>query len=143
MAWARTPSTTSFCRCCAATDFRAVDLGTIGLLAAFAAIAGQGGLTNAPLSNYTRDQGWGMGYHVGAIPSVIGGRNIALSHVGMVFDVTPESLPRWRRWYRHLMRDQLFVWMPACFIGLALPSMLSVQFLRARQHAPTNGPRPA
>ncbi len=109
--------------------FPAVDLGTIGLLAAFAAIAGQGGLTNTPLSNYTRDQGWGMGYHVGAIPSVVGGRNISLSHVGMVFDVTSESLPRWRRWYRHVMRDQLFVWMPACFIGLALPSMLSVQFL--------------
>jgi hypothetical protein len=109
--------------------FPAIDLGTIGLLAAFAAIAGQGGLSNTPLSNYTRDQGWGMGYHVGAIPSVIGGRNISLSHVGMVFDVTPESMPRWRRWYRHLMRDQLFVWMPACFIGLALPSMLSVQFL--------------
>ena len=109
--------------------FPAVDLGTIGLLAAFAAIAGQGGLTNTPLSNYTRDQGWGMGYHVGAIPSVIGGRNISLSHVGTVFDVTSESLPRRRRWYRHVMRDQLFVWMPACFIGLALPSMLSVQFL--------------
>ena len=27
------------------------------------------------------------------------------------------------------MRDQLVVWMPACFIGLALPAMLSVQFL--------------
>jgi len=109
--------------------FPAVELSTIGLLAAFAAIAGQGGLSNTPLSNYTRDQGWGMGYHVGAIPSVIGGQNISLSHVGMVFEVTPESLPRWHRWYRHLMRDQLAVWMPACFIGLALPSMLSIQFL--------------
>ena len=38
-------------------------------------------------------------------------------------------MPRWRRWYRHIMRDQLVVWMPACFLGLALPSMLSVQFL--------------
>ena len=106
-----------------------VDFSTIAMLAAFAAIAGQGGLSNAPLSNYTRDQGWGMGYHVGAIPSVIGGRNIALSHVGMVFEPTEQSLPRWRRWYRHVMRDQLVIWLPACFIGLALPSMLSVQFL--------------
>ena len=31
-----------------------------------------GGLGNAAMSNYTRDQGWGMGRHVGAIPSVIG-----------------------------------------------------------------------
>ncbi|MBI2824742.1 MAG: Nramp family divalent metal transporter [Planctomycetia bacterium] len=106
-----------------------VDFATIATLAAFAAIAGNGGLSNAPLSNYTRDQGWGMGYHVGAIPSVFGGQNIALSHVGMVFDVNAESLPRWHRWYRHLMRDQLVLWMPACFIGLALPSIMSVQFL--------------
>lgn len=107
----------------------AVDLSTIALLGAFAAIAGQGGLSNTPLSNYTRDQGWGMGHHVGAIPTMIGGRNISLSHVGMVFQVNQETLPRWRRWYKHLMRDQLLIWMPACFIGLALPSMLSVEFL--------------
>jgi hypothetical protein len=106
-----------------------LDLSMISLLAAFAAIAGNGGLTNAPISNYTRDQGWGMGHHVGAIPSIVGGRDLALSHVGMVFDVNAESLPRWRRWYRHLLRDQLFIWMPACFLGVALPSMLSVEFL--------------
>ncbi len=71
-----------------------------------------------------------MGHHIGAIPSVIGGHNLELSHVGMVFDPAPDTLPRWRRWYRHVMRDQLVVWMPACFLGMALPSMLSVQFLR-------------
>jgi hypothetical protein len=27
------------------------------------------------------------------------------------------------------MRDQLIVWLPACFVGAALPSMLSMQFL--------------
>src|SRR5207248_2370528 len=31
---------------------------------------------------------------------------------------------------RHVLRDQLVIWMPACFLGMALPSMLSVQFLR-------------
>jgi hypothetical protein len=107
----------------------AIDLSTISLLAAFAAIAGNGGLTNAPLSNYTRDQGWGMGRHVGAIPSIIGGRDLSLSHVGSVFDANAGTLPRWRRWYRHLLRDQLVVWGPACLLGVALPSMLSVQFL--------------
>ncbi|HEX3726432.1 MAG TPA: Nramp family divalent metal transporter [Pirellulales bacterium] len=107
-----------------------IDFSTIALLAAFAAIAGCGGLSNAPISNYTRDQGWGMGHHVGAIPSVVGGHNIELSHVGMVFEVTRESLVRWRHWVKHVLRDQLVVWMPACFLGMALPSMLSVQFLR-------------
>jgi hypothetical protein len=106
-----------------------VDFSLIAYIAALAAIAGSGGLTNTPISNYTRDQGWGMGHHVGAIPSVFGGHGLSLSHVGRVFEVTKESLPRWRRWYRHVVRDQLVIWMPACFIGLALPAMLSVQFL--------------
>ena len=106
-----------------------IDFSLIAFIAALAAIAGSGGLTNTPISNYTRDQGWGMGHHVGAIPSVFGGHGLSLSHVGRVFQVNKESLLRWRRWYRHVVRDQLVVWMPACFIGLALPAMLSVQFL--------------
>jgi hypothetical protein len=106
-----------------------LDFRLIAFIAALAAIAGNGGLTNTPISNYTRDQGWGMGYHVGAIPSMIGGHNIQLSHVGCVFDPNEQNLPRWRRWYRHVARDQLAVWMPACFIGIALPSMLSIEFL--------------
>ncbi len=106
-----------------------VDLSLIASIAALVAIAGSGGLSNTPVSNYTRDQGWGMGWHVGAIPSVIGGRDVKLSHVGSVFLITPQSMKRWKRWYRHVLRDQLVVWMPACFLGLALPSMLSVEFL--------------
>ena len=66
----------------------------IGLLSALVAISGQGGLTNTPISNYTRDQGWGMGAHVGAIPSLVGGNDITLSHEGTVFVPTEQSLPR-------------------------------------------------
>jgi hypothetical protein len=106
-----------------------IDLSMIGVLAALAAISGSGGLTNTTISGYTRDQGWGMGGQVGAIPSIVGGRSFKLSHVGKVFPMTDESLGRFRRWYRFMMRDQLVVWTPACFVGVALPSMLSVQFL--------------
>ncbi len=106
-----------------------LDLSMIGILASMAAISGNGGLTNTPMSNYTRDQGWGMGAHVGAIPSIVGGHAIELSHVGMVFDPKPAALPRWKQWLYHVRREQWLLWMPACFIGLALPSMLSVQFL--------------
>jgi len=105
------------------------DVRMMGLLSALVAISGQGGLSNTPISNYTRDQGWGMGSHVGAIPSLVGGQNIELSHEGTVFIPSEQSLPRWRAWVNHLVRDQLLVWGPACFFGLALPSMLSVQFL--------------
>ncbi|MCI0357238.1 MAG: Nramp family divalent metal transporter [Planctomycetaceae bacterium] len=110
--------------------FPEVDLSLVAMIAALAAIAGNGGLTNTPISNFTRDQGWGMGHKVGAIPSVVGGHGITLSHVGCVFEVTPQSLPRWKRWVRHITRDQVIVWMGACLIGVSLPSILSVEFLK-------------
>ncbi len=100
------------------------------LLAAFAAIAGAGGLSNALFSNYARDKGWGMGAKVGAIPSAIGGRSITLSHVGMVFPITPTTLKHWKGWFRHIVRDQVAVWMLCSVVGLALPCMLSLEFLR-------------
>jgi hypothetical protein len=106
-----------------------LDFTLVAFIAAFAAIAGNGGLSNTPVSNYARDQGWGMGDKVGAIPSIVGGRGISLTHVGCVFDVSDKTLPRWRRWYWYLVRDQLLVWLPACLIGMALPSMLSIEFL--------------
>jgi hypothetical protein len=109
--------------------FPAVNLSLMAFIAGLAAIAGNGGLTNTPISNFTRDQGWGMGFHVGAIPSVVGGHGITLSHEGSVFEVNDASMPRWKQWYRHIARDQVFVWMGACFIGVALPSILSVGFI--------------
>jgi len=106
-----------------------IDWSLVAFLSALVAISGSGGLSNTPISNYTRDQGWGMGKHVGAIPGMVGGHDLSLSHAGTVFHPDADSMPRWKRWYRHIVRDQLVVWMPACFLGLALPSMLSVQFL--------------
>jgi Mn2+/Fe2+ NRAMP family transporter len=110
------------------------------MVATLAAIAGAGGLTNTLFSNYTRDKGWGMGAHVGAIPSAIGGREITLSHVGMVFELDAPARSRWRGWFRHILRDQLAIWMAASFIGMALPCMLSLEFIR---HAPVSGDRVA
>lgn len=106
-----------------------IDPSMIAVLGVLAAISGNGGLTNTSMSGYARDQGWAMGKHVGAIPSAVGGQSFTLSHVGMVFEITNKSVEQFRRWYRYVLRDQLIVWVPACFIGVALPSMLSVQFL--------------
>lgn len=109
--------------------FPEVDLTMIALLCALVAISGGGGLGNSAISNYTRDQGWGMGAHVGAIPTIVGGHNIQLSHVGTVFTVDEVSLPRWKLWLRHVRRDQMAVWFPAVLFGVAMPCILSVQFL--------------
>lgn len=107
-------------------------------VAAFAAICGAGGLTNMHCSNYVRDQGWGMGSQVGAIPSAFGGRTISLSHVGKVFPIHAESLRRWRGWIRHVAREQFFLWAPACILGAMLPAMLSLGFLE-RGSTPKSG----
>jgi hypothetical protein len=99
-------------------------------LAAFSAVAGAGGLTNAAFSLYARDKGWGMGSRVGAIPSAIGGRTIKLSHTGKVFAINEETLPRWRGWVRVILRDQFALWAPGCVVGMALPAVFSLEFIR-------------
>jgi hypothetical protein len=99
-------------------------------LAAFAAVAGAGGLTNSAFSNYARDKGWGMGVEVGAIPSAVGGRTIKLSHTGNTFELTAANMERWKGWLRHIRRDQLLLWMPGCILGMALPAMFSYEFVR-------------
>ena len=100
------------------------------MLAAFAAIAGIGGTTNTLLSNYALDNAWGMGKLVGAIPSAVGGSTVTLSHVGKVFPVDENNLRRWRGWMRYILRDQVIVWMLCCFVGMALPCMISLEFIR-------------
>ncbi len=100
------------------------------LLGTFAAIAGVGGLNNSQLSTYAREKGWGMGARVGAVPSMIGGRGISLSHTGKIFRITPESLRRWFGWLRFIRRDQWVIWMIGCILGMAIPSLLSLEYLR-------------
>ena len=101
---------------------------SIVMLGAFTGYAGGGGLANSTYSNFVRDKGWGMGSRVGAIPSAIGSHHISLSHVGKVFPITEENMRRWRGWWRYIQADQLAVWAPGCFMGMALPALLSMQF---------------
>ena len=109
-------------------DWPGVSLANIAVLGAFAGYAGGGGLANSLYSNFVRDKGWGMGSRVGAIPSAIGGKNVALSHLGAVFPITPENLRKWRGWWKYIIVDQVFLWAPGCFVGMALPALMSLQF---------------
>lgn len=99
-------------------------------LAAFAAVAGAGGLTNSAFSNYARDKGWGMGQVVGAIPSAVGGRSIRLSHTGRIFRFDAPNLARWKGWLGVIWRDQFLLWAPGCILGMALPAVVSYEFIR-------------
>ena len=107
-----------------------IAMGNIALLAAFAGYAGGGGLSNSTYSNFVRDKGWGMGQRVGAIASAFGGKDITLSHIGKVFELTDENLRRWKLWWRYIIFDQVFVWGPGCVMGMALPALMSIEFSR-------------
>jgi hypothetical protein len=100
------------------------------LLGAFAAVAGQGGLNNAQFSSYARDKGWGMGQKVGAIPSLVGGRDLKLPHTGTKFEANVKAMPGWLTWMRLVRRDQWLIWFTGCVLGMAIPSLVSldVQF---------------
>jgi Mn2+/Fe2+ NRAMP family transporter len=99
------------------------------LLGAFAAYAGSGGLGNVTISNYVRDKGWGMSSLVGAIPSIIGGQKVTLSHFGKVFRISPENVQRFREWWKYNRFEQYYIWVIGCFIGMALPAMLTIAFV--------------
>ncbi|MDA0591461.1 MAG: Nramp family divalent metal transporter [Planctomycetota bacterium] len=107
-----------------------IAMGNIALLGAFAGYAGGGGLSNSTYSNFVRDKGWGMGSKVGAIASAVGGRDVKLSHLGKVFEITEESLRRWKAWWKYIITDQVFIWAPGCFMGMALPALLSIEYAR-------------
>jgi len=109
-------------------EFPLISMASLITIGAFAGYAGGGGLANSTYSNFVRDKGWGMGSQVGAIPSVVGGRSVTLSHVGKVFSLTEENLQRWRGWWQYIWTDQVLVWAPGCFVGMALPALLSMQF---------------
>ncbi|HTE20825.1 MAG TPA: Nramp family divalent metal transporter, partial [Armatimonadota bacterium] len=98
-------------------------------IAGFAAFAGAGGLSNATFSNYAREKGWGMGAHVGCIPSAVGGAQMELSPLGTVFHPTEEVMSRWHRWWKHIHFDQYAVWVVGCFAGVMLPAAMSLGVL--------------
>ena len=69
------------------------------LIAAFAASSGAGGVSNAVLTNWYRDKGFGMGSVVGYIPTLFAGREVKLANTGKVFPLTPENRKKWKLWY--------------------------------------------
>jgi hypothetical protein len=87
------------------------------LIGAFAAYSGAGGVTNLTLSNWARDKGFGMGKVVGYIPAAVGGQRVQLAHFGSIFRVTPESMERWRGWWRIVQVDQWGIFLLRSTLG--------------------------
>jgi hypothetical protein len=101
------------------------------LIGALAATAGSGGLGNLTVTNWIRDKGFGMGAKAGAIPSMLGGHSVPLTHVGTVFPTTTSNLARWREWMRYVRADQVWVWGLFCFFGMFLNVNLATAMIPA------------
>jgi hypothetical protein len=101
------------------------------LLGALVAYSGSGGVVNLTLSNWARDKGYGMAHHAGYIPAAIGGRKVNLAHTGFIFQADPESIRRWRGWWRLVRADQWVVFCGGAILGMMLPALLYVTFLPA------------
>jgi Mn2+/Fe2+ NRAMP family transporter len=99
------------------------------LLSSFAAYAGMGGLANAVITNWVRDRGWGMASTVGYIPALVGRRKVNLSQVGNTFPLTPEYVNRFQLWMKYTKFEQYAVFAVGCFLGVALPAIMTVHFV--------------
>jgi hypothetical protein len=99
------------------------------LLAALAGYSGAGGMVNIALSSWARDKGYGMGQRAGYIPAAVGGHKVNLAHAGFIFTPTPESMRRWRGWWRIVSADQWGVFFAGAMLGMVLPAVLYVTLL--------------
>ncbi|PZN06974.1 MULTISPECIES: Nramp family divalent metal transporter [Thermaerobacter] len=96
------------------------------LIGGFAGYAATGGVLNMAASNWMRDRGWGMGGQVGYIPALIGGRKVQVSTTGKIFDLTAESLARFREWLRYSRWEQWTLYLGGCLLGMYLCVLLAV-----------------
>jgi hypothetical protein len=107
------------------------------LVASLAGFAGVGGLGNIMVSNYVRENGWGMGQKVGAIPSAFGGLHLELSHIGVIVRNTTENLRRFRGWCKYLVADQYLMWACGSLVGVMLPCVLGAEYMNVERLANT------
>ena len=102
------------------------------LLGALVAYSGAGGVGNLTLTNWARDKGYGMSSLAGYIPAAVGGHKVNLAHTGFKFEPgAPESMSRWRGWWRIVRADQWAVFFPGAMLGMLLPALLYVTFIAA------------
>lgn len=100
------------------------------LLGAFAAYSGLGGVSNAFMTNWMRDKGFGMGSTVGYIPSAAGSL-VALSAHGNVCPINAETRDRWRGWFRFVNVDQWLIFVLGSLGGMMLTTVMTYEFVPA------------
>ena len=93
----------------------------LGALAGFTAMAS--GL-NFIIINHYREKGYGMGYRVGFIAALVGGKQEAVLAAGKIFPEDEKNAALWKRWFRYLVIDQWSVFFFGAILGMLLPCLL-------------------
>lgn len=74
--------------------------------------AGAGGTANLFYSFYLRDKNMGMGARIPVLTNILRDRQPRDSLTGYRFPDREPNVERWRRWWRHVLQDQLlFFWL--------------------------------
>jgi hypothetical protein len=105
----------------------------IGGLAGFTALAS--GLNWYVMGHY-RDKGYGMGFRVGYLSGLRGGKS-QLRAVGATFPDTEKNRGLWQRWYRLLLADQWGIFFVGAILGMLLPTLLMARAVELAGRAPT------
>jgi Mn2+/Fe2+ NRAMP family transporter len=87
---------------------------------------------NLMISSYARDKGWGMGYRVGYIPAVVGGKKVKIATEEAPFKLDEENLKRWRGWVNTARIDSWIVMSFITFITVLMTSVLTYGLLAPR-----------
>ena len=82
------------------------------------------------MTYWIRDKGFGMSGTVGCVQAVIGGQRVNLSQTGVVFPLSEDNLRRWKGWWGYLRADQWYLWTAGCIIGMGLPVLATITFIR-------------
>ena len=100
-----------------------IDATALGAIVGF---TGSGSGMNFLLINYYRDHGYGMGYRIGFLSGLIGGKKQDVLPSGMTFPESDANAKTWRRWFRFLTIDQWAVFFTGAMVGMFVPSVLAV-----------------
>lgn len=93
-------------------------------LAAFA-YAGAGGNLNLAQAFYIREKGYGMGKYMGRITSLITGKKENVSLTGTKFELNPQSIARFKKWWRNINIEHFTVFLLMGAITILLLGLLS------------------
>lgn len=89
------------------------------------AYAGAGGNLNLAQSFYVREKGYGMGKYAGKITSLLTGKKENISLSGFDFDVNPQSLSHFKKWWRNINIEHFIVFWLTGSITIILLGLLA------------------